>query len=55
MARVDDTLTLMRHQEGTSSDKNIPTKIYKIDDIGVESQSKVNTHSALSTGVQQIL
>ncbi len=64
IARVDDTLTLMRHQEGTlASDKNIPTKIYKmilsptkktIDDIGVESQSKVNTHSALSTGVHGI-
>ena len=64
IARVDDTLTLMRHQEGTlASDKNIPTKVYKmilsptkktIDDIGIESQSKVNTHSLLSTGVHGV-
>lgn len=64
IANVNDTLTLMRAQEGTSaSTKNTSGKIYKmilaptrktIDDIGVESQSKVNTHSALSTGVHGV-
>ena len=61
IARIGNTLTLMRGQEGTAtSDKNISGKIYKmllsptkktIDDIQTESQSKVDAHSALSTGV----
>lgn len=64
IANVNDTLTLMRAQEGTSvSTKNTSGKIYKmilsptkrtIDDIGIESQSKVNTHSALSTGIHGV-
>ena len=64
IANVNDTLTLMRAQEGTSgSTKNTSGKIYKmilsptkktIDDIGVDSQSKVNTHSALSTSVHGV-
>ena len=64
IARVDDTLTLMRAQELTAaSNKNIPTKIYKmilsptkktITDIQVEYQSGVSTHSALNTGVHGI-
>ena len=59
--RTDDVLTVTRHQEGTiASNKNIPGRTYKmllsptkktIDDIQTESQSKVNAHSALSTGV----
>jgi hypothetical protein len=64
IARVGDTLTLMRGQESTlASNKNIPTRIYRmlltstkktIDDIETESQSKVNDHSTLSTGVHGI-
>jgi hypothetical protein len=62
--RSVDTLTITRAQEGTSaSNKNISGKIYKmilsptkktIDDIGTDSQSKVNTHSSLSTSVHGV-
>jgi len=62
--RSGNALILMRGEEGTlASTKNTPGKIYKmilaptkktIDDIGIESQSKVNTHSALSTGVHGV-
>lgn len=64
IARIGDTLTLMRGQEGTSaSNKNTPAKIYRmilsltkktITDIQTDAQSKVNTHSALNTGVHGV-
>ncbi len=70
IARVGDTLTLMRAQEGTGVTPNLTGyahdtvgKIYKmvlsptkktIDDIQTESQSKVDTHSLLSTGIHGI-
>ena len=59
-----DILTIDRHQEGTpASNKNASGKIYKmllsptkktIDDIQTESQSNVNTHSILSTGIHGV-
>lgn len=59
IARVGDTLTLMRGQEDTSlSNKNIAGKTYKmilsitkhtISDIQTDAQSKVDTHAALTT------
>ena len=64
IARVGDTLTLMRAQEGTTaSNKNTPTKTYKmilsptkktITDIKAEYESGVSTHSALDTGVHGV-
>ena len=61
IARVDDTLSIMRGQEGTtSSNKNIVGRTYKmilsqtkktIGDIQTDAQSRVDTHSALSTGI----
>ena len=70
IARVGDTLTLMRAQEGTGVTPNvtgyahnIPTKTYKmilaptkktITDIQAEYQSGISTHSALNTGVHGV-
>jgi hypothetical protein len=70
IARVGDTLTLMRAQEGTGTipnlvghAHNVLGKTYKmilsptkktIDDIQTESQSNISSHSALSTGVHGV-
>ena len=70
ISRVEDTLILMRAQEGTGVTPNvtgythnISGKIYKmilaptkktIDDIQSESASNVSTHAALSTGVHGV-
>ena len=62
--RSTDTLTITRSQEGISaSNKNVVGKTYKmilaltakmISDIQTDSQSKVNTHTALNTNVHGI-
>src|SRR3990167_9609679 len=70
ISRVEDTLILMRAQEGTGVTPNVtgynhntPGKIYKmilaptkktIDDIQSESASNVSTHAALSTGIHGV-
>lgn len=64
LGRSGDLLSLARAQEGTlASNKNIPEKIYKmllsptkktITDIPIDSQSKIDAHSTLSTGVHGV-
>jgi hypothetical protein len=62
--RAGDVLTIVRSQEGTTvSNKNVPTKIYKmilsptkktITDIQTEYQSGVSTHAGIATGVHGV-